>query len=254
MSFQAPLLQVRNLTVSLGRREILRQIDLDVMPHHIHAVVGPNGAGKTTLMRSLLGGVPHRGEIRFRFRRGGRIGYVPQQIDFDRRLPLTVSDFLAIALFRRPVFAGVARGARRRIDELLARTGCDQLRDRVMGDLSGGELRRVLLAQSLSPTPEVLLLDEPISNVDVQGARLFEQLLRRLRDEDGITLVMVAHDISAIARIADRATGLNRAVTYAGPAAELDDPGVLARVFGTSGAAQADAPRSRTAAMATAHG
>lgn len=254
MSIEAPLLQVRNLTVSLGRVEVLRQIDLDVMAHHIHAVVGPNGAGKTTLVRSLLGAVPHRGEIRFRFRRDGRIGYVPQQIDFDHRLPLTVSDFLAIALFRRPVFVGITRGARRHIDELLARTGCDRLRDRAMGNLSGGELRRVLLAQSLSPTPEVLLLDEPIGNVDVQGARLFEQLLRHLRDEDGITVVMVAHDIPAIARIADRVTGLDRTVTFSGPAEEIDDPRVLARVFGISGAEREGAPPSRASAAATAHG
>ena len=114
----AMLLQVRGLSVSLGGEDILRDVDLDVGCRTIHAIVGPNGAGKTTLMRSLLGSVAHRGEIRFRFRKNGRIGYVPQFVQFDRRLPMTVGEFLAVLFARRPVFIRVSPEVRSRTQEL----------------------------------------------------------------------------------------------------------------------------------------
>jgi zinc transport system ATP-binding protein len=226
------VLQVKGLSVTLGRQTILQDVDLEVLAGQIHAIVGPNGAGKTTLMRSLIGAIPHRGEIRFRFRGTGRVGYVPQLLEFDHELPMTVVDLLATAIGGRPAFAGIPRTTRSHIADLLARTGCAQVADRLMGGLSGGELRRILLAQALSPLPEVLLLDEPVSNVDPRGAGLFEELVVDLRAREAMTIVMVGRDIQGLPRIADQVAGINREVTYSGPPSVLGDPRQLARVFG----------------------
>lgn len=227
------IVQIKNLTVSLGPQSILEQVSVEVARNSIHAVIGPNGAGKTTFIRSLLGGMPHRGEIRFWFKRTGKIGYVPQLIEFDHGLPMTVGDFLCIMVRRWPIFFGTSQQTRREISRLLALTGTEHLIDRMLGGLSGGEFRRVLLAQALSPTPELLLLDEPASNVDEQGARVLETLLHDLK-ASGVTTLMVGHDLAMIGRVADQVTAINRRVTFCGSPQALADPEQLERIFGTS--------------------
>ena len=224
-------LRLRDLSVSLGGQPILEAVNLEVAAGSLHAVIGPNGAGKTTLIRSLLGLLPHRGEIRFRFRASGRIGYVPQGLETDREVPMTVGDLLGVMLSRRPAFLGASRRRRDEMARLLARTGAESLLERPLSGLSGGEWRRVLLAQALAPLPEVLLLDEPASQVDEAGARLIEDLLRELVREEGMTVILVGHDIPAILRCADRVTAINRCVTYDGDPEPLRDPRRLSRLF-----------------------
>ena len=216
-----PLLSVEGLSVSLAGNQILQDVNVKLKPGEIHALIGPNGAGKTTLIRSVLGAMPHEGTIRFRFRRNGRIGYVPQLLDFDHSVPITVGDFIAIMLPGPPVFIRGIRRLRPQVEKILSATQCHHLTDRLVGSLSGGEFRRVLLAQALVPLPELLLLDEPASNVDESGARLFERVLCRLRDEQGVGILMVGHDMAAIKRIADHVTRINRTVTFDGLPAEL---------------------------------
>ena len=215
------LLEVRNLSVVLKGNEILSNIDLNVEEGRIHALVGPNGAGKTTLMRSIMGAVPHTGLIRFFFRGNGRIGYVPQLLEFDRAVPITVFDFLFIMLKETPIFLSRKRPMRAKIEQILATTQCAHLMDRKIGDLSGGELRRVLLAQALEPKPEILLLDEPASNVDEMGARQFEQMLVELKAQHDLTILMVSHDMQSVLYLADRVTAINKTVIYEGAADEL---------------------------------
>lgn len=233
ISNQNFILQIKDLEVTLGHQPILEYISFEVARNSIHAVIGPNGAGKTTFIRSLLGGMPHRGEIRFWFQRTGKIGYVPQLIEFDHGLPMTVGDFLCTMVRRWPIFFGTSQRTRREISRLLALTGTEHLIDRMLGRLSGGEFRRVLLAQALSPTPELLLLDEPASNVDEQGARVLETLLHDLK-ASGVTTLMVGHDLAMIGRVADQVTAINRRVTFCGSAQALADPEQLGRLFGTS--------------------
>ena len=227
----APILEIRDLVVELGGQRILDGLSLDVARGSIHALIGPNGAGKTTLIRSITGDMPHRGTITIRFRAEQRIGYVPQIMDFDRTLPITVGDFLTMMQCRRPVVLGCTKAVRERAREILDATDCAYLIDRLIGGLSGGELRRVLLAQAIAPMPELLLLDEPASNVDEYGARLFEQTIEELRTKHGVTVLMVVHDLSMIRRVADVATGINRTITFSGRPEELHDPDTLERVF-----------------------
>ncbi len=213
---QPNLLEVTDLSVTLRGNRILEQINLAVKKGHIHALTGPNGAGKTTLMRSVMGGMPHQGTIRFLFRDSCRLGYVPQFLEFDHSVPITVFDFLFLMLKRVPVFLGLRRAMRERITAILAATNCAHLIDRCVGQLSGGEFRRVLLAQALEPKPELLLLDEPASNIDEVGIRQFEEMLISLRDQHGITILMVSHSLEMISRVADRVTAINRSIFYDG--------------------------------------
>ncbi len=227
---------IRDLGLSLGGVRILDRVSLTVRSRTIHAVVGPNGAGKTSLLRCLAGTMPHTGDIRIRAKGRADIGYVPQSLGLDGALPLTVRDVLNVALHRRPAF--LPRRRRPALTALLDRTGAGHLLDRPLAALSGGELRRVLLAQALEPMPTVLLLDEPASNVDTPGMQRFEEILADLRDRHGTTIVLVAHDLAGVARLADWVTAINRAVTYDGPPDRLTDAGVLDRIFGGRQAVQ----------------
>jgi zinc transport system ATP-binding protein len=234
ITIEPPLLDVRGLSVSLGGDRILDDVDLKVAPGSIHALIGPNGAGKTTLIRSIMGGMPHRGTIRLRFRKNGRIGYVPQLLEFDHSVPITVGDFITIMLQDSPVFITGIKKMRQQVQQILAATKSDHLIDRLIGGLSGGEIRRVLLAQALAPLPELLLLDEPASNVDEQGALLFEEILLRLKDEHGLTILMVGHDTRMILRLADLVTSVNCRVTFTSPPKELEDAEKMAGLFKAS--------------------
>ncbi|MCI5222360.1 MAG: ATP-binding cassette domain-containing protein [Candidatus Electrothrix sp. AR4] len=168
-------------------------------------------------MRSIMGGMPHKGSIRFLFRDTCRVGYVPQFLEFDHSVPITVFDFLFLMLKKMPVFLGRRRAMRTRIKKILSATDCAHLIDRCVGQLSGGEFRRVLLAQALEPKPELLLLDEPASNIDEVGIRHFEEMLINLRDEQKISILMVCHSMDMISRIADSVTAVNRSIFYDGP-------------------------------------
>ncbi len=221
------LLEINNLSVALQGNRILEDINLRVPKGHIHALTGPNGAGKTTLMRSIMGGMPHKGTIRFLFRESGRVGYVPQFLEFDHSVPITVFDFLFLMLKKMPLFLGRRRAIRAEIEELLSATDCSHLIDRCVGQLSGGEFRRVLLAQALSPKPELLLLDEPASNIDEVGIRHFEEMLINLRDEQGITILMVCHSMDMISRTCDAVTAVNRTIFYDGPTKGLNHSDLL---------------------------
>jgi len=226
-------LEICDLSLRLGGQQILHDINIEVAHGTIHALLGPNGAGKTTLIRCLTGSMPHKGTIRFGFRGNGRIGYVPQLLEFDHSLPLTVSDFLLLMLQHRPVLFHRSTAQRQQVLDCLTKTDSMHLVDRLIGNLSGGELRRVLLAQALTPVPEILLLDEPASNIDEVGARAFEQTLVNLRDEHGISIIMVSHDITTVARIADHATGINETVTWNGPGKSLRESDTLEIIFGS---------------------
>ena len=141
----------QHLSVSAGHQQLLHDVNLHIHCGELTALIGANGAGKTTLIRALLGQVEYKGVIRHLTTDGRpaadvRTGYVPQQLEFDRSSPVTVMDFMAASLSRRPVFLGVSKKTREKVMGALARTHCEKLCRRPLGALSGGELQRVLLA------------------------------------------------------------------------------------------------------------
>jgi zinc transport system ATP-binding protein len=218
-----PLLEIRGLGVRRAGVTLLEGVDLTVEPGTVHALVGPNGAGKSTLLAAILGQTAFTGSIVAHWCGSGRVGLVPQAFAVDRTLPVTVADFLALTRQRRPVCLGLGGAARRRIAALLARAGLEGAAGKPLAVLSGGELRRVLLAHALDPPPELLLLDEPASGLDDAAAARLEDLLGDLRRSAEVTVLLVSHDLAQVRRLADRVTVLARTVRADGtPAAVLD--------------------------------
>jgi len=205
-----------HVTVRRAGRVVVDDVSLQVTAGTIHVVVGPNGAGKSTLLEAVLGQVPFAGKIGVTFRGPGTVAYVPQSFVADRTLPVTVAEFLALSRQRRPVCFGIARPARDRIAKLLDRVGLAGFERRRVGELSGGELRRVLIGNAIEPAPELLLCDEPAAGLDAEAAAELDRLLLELRDAHQTTILLVSHDRAQVRRIADRVTRFEITVKQTG--------------------------------------
>lgn len=241
-----PLLRFEDVHVTLGGNHILRGVTAELRRGRITALIGLNGSGKTTLLRALLGEIPYRGKIRYFCGHDHtrpspqHIGYVPQKLQIDARLPLTVEDLLALALQRIPLFLGIARKTREAAREILRGVfdrDVEDLLRRPVESLSGGELQRVLMGLALYPHPELLLLDEPAAGIDFQDQEKFYDLIARLNVETGVTVLLVSHDVSMVRRQAHEVWCLKDGkIACQGPAAFLLDDEVLRKTFGESAA------------------
>ena len=214
----AALLEIDRLTVRQHREALLDDVSLQVRRGSVHVLMGPNGAGKSTLLAAVLGQIAFDGRIAMNWAGAGTIGYVPQGFAVDPTLPVTVADFLALTRQRRPVCLGVTRAARAAIAGLLDRVGLPGLEQRPLAVLSGGELRRVLLAHALDPQPELLILDEPTAGLDDAAVRILDDILLALKNGGQTTVLMVSHDLEQVRRVADRLTVLDRRVVVEGGA------------------------------------
>jgi zinc transport system ATP-binding protein len=205
-----PLLVVENLSVRLGGKLVLDQLAAQIPRGEISALIGLNGSGKTTFLRALLKEVAYTGRIQWRCGHDHNqpyphlIGYVPQRLQFDLNQPLTVCELLALGLHRRPIFLGLGKKLRTRIQNLLKRVWSENLIDVPVGGLSGGQLQRVLLALALEPAPELLLLDEPAQGIDFHSQNDFYDLIGHVNRETGITIILVSHDLTVVSKYAHR--------------------------------------------------
>ena len=219
--------KIDRISVTLDRHPIIEDVSLHLHCGELTTVVGPNGAGKSTLLRALLGEVPHTGAIHFSPIFGpGReeapaVGYVPQTLDFDRFSPFSVCDLFAASLSQFPVLFGCRKDVRSSAQSALQNVDAGDLLDRRLGKLSGGELQRVLLALSLTPLPNLLLLDEPISGIDLPGRELFYRTVSDLRHRFDLAILMVSHDLAGVATVSDRLVFLDRRVICVGSPAEV---------------------------------
>jgi zinc transport system ATP-binding protein len=214
-------IDLRSVTIRRAGRLVVDDASLQINAGTIHLIIGPNGAGKSTLLAAMLGQIAFDGKIDITYRASGLIGFVPQSFVADRTLPITCAEFLALSRQKRPVCLGITRDARERISKLLARVGLAGFERRRIGELSGGELRRVLIANAIEPAPELLLCDEPAAGLDAEAAIELDKLLLALRDEHGTTIVMVSHDREQVKRIADRVTRLEVTVRNTGKPDEV---------------------------------
>ena len=216
-------LEVRDLTVRIGEQVLLDAVSFGLHRGRLTALVGPNGAGKSTLVKTMLGLMPFvRGSFVFAGRPwqpgkspGPKIGYIPQFLQYDTSLPLTVAEFLSLRLPGRLLFPGRPRGWDR-AREALDKVQTPDIENRRLGELSGGEFQRVLLAYSLLDDPELLLLDEPLVGVDRMGEETFYGLLADLVRAHGKTIVLVSHDIGMVHGIAEQVLCLNRRLVCSG--------------------------------------
>lgn len=228
--------KIDNLSVKFGGSIILDKVNLHVNCGEVIGVVGPNGAGKTTLLRTILGEIPYQGRIAFQIEgsvsKKPKIGYVPQKLQFDLGSPISVTDLVVSAISHQPIWAGVSKDQSERVKGVLSLFSAEHLLKRRIGELSGGELQRVLLAIAMTPEPELLLLDEPASGVDVQGLSLFYRIVDELRKKYDIAVILVTHDLAGVSSYVDRLILLNRSVIAEGEPKEVLSDEKLIKAFG----------------------
>jgi zinc transport system ATP-binding protein len=234
---KGPSIEFEKVNLALGNTQILKDISFRIRPGTIHCVIGANGGGKTSLVRSLLGQMPHSGRIAIEWQDNRITGYVPQTLDFDKTLPLTVRDFMALTCQRKPVFLGVSRARRAEIDAALERVGLSGKSHFKLGGLSGGERQRVLFAQALIPEPSLLVLDEPMTGLDLAGKDILEKSIRAFAANGG-TVVWINHDIVQVNEIADALTYIDREVLLDGVPREVLKSGTALELFPTLAAAR----------------
>ncbi len=216
-----PLLQARGVAVRKGGRDILQAIDFAISPGEIVTIVGPNGSGKTTFLRALIGALkPSSGRVIRRPKL--RIGYMPQRLAIDRNMPLTVDRFLSL---------GDAKGATSR-QQALETAGIPQLAGNQMTGLSGGELQRALLARAILREPDLLVLDEPTQGLDQPGEAAFYRLIADLREQTGMAVLMVSHDLHVVMSASDRVICLNGHICCEGAPTQVSAAPEYRALFG----------------------
>lgn len=220
-------IEVTDLTVRFGDEVVLKDLNLSVQKGEIAALIGPNGAGKTTLVRALLGFQSYRGRVKF-FGRSlsevlWQIGYVPQKFSFDKTFPLTVREFLAVTMNTKDA---------QKIDSVLGETGMRGKENKLIGELSGGQMQRLLIARAILNDPKILFLDEPTTGVDVEGERGFYEIIHHLNEIHGTTILMISHEINMVYRYASQVICLNRDLFCEGVPKDQLTKDLLEKLYG----------------------
>ena len=213
--------KINNISVNISGQEILKNVSIHVHCGQLTVIIGRNGAGKSTLLKAILGEVEHSGNIVFTDMKDNRtkkikIGYVPQKINVERHMPTTVYDLFASCISDIPVFLKKDKKLYKEIKEQLNIFGADELIDKSIGELSGGELQRVLIAIATKPIPNLLILDEPVSGIDENGARSFYKILQELKNKYDMSIILVSHDFELTKQYADKVILLDKEVIKEG--------------------------------------
>lgn len=232
-------LRIQDLSVKIGNETIIEDINLHMHCGEMIALIGPNGAGKSTLIKTILGQQAYNGIISFsvpgKRNHKAKIGYVPQSPTFDAGDCFSVADLFACCLSRRPAFIKQSDAMRQKILTCLERVYSENLIDRRVGTLSGGELQRVLLAVALEPIPNILILDEPLSGVDVEGMEVLMDMLDEIRKTYDLSILMITHDFSMLERYADQVVLMDRRLICQGTPGEVLNSEEFRRVFHRKG-------------------
>lgn len=234
-------LRIQDLTVKIGSQTILDHIDLHAHCGELIAIIGPNGAGKSTLLKTILGQREHTGVISFSVpgqrNRKMKIGYVPQSPNFDPGDPVSVADLFVCCMSKRPAFLGISKAMRNKIIACLERVHGEDLMDKRVGTLSGGELQRVLLALALEPLPNILILDEPLSGVDVDGMEILMDMLDEIRRTYDLSILMTTHDFSMLEKYADQVVLMDHGTIIQDDPKTILNSDAFKRVFNRKGGA-----------------
>ena len=232
-------LRVEKMSVKIGGEHILRDVNLHIHCGEMVAFIGPNGAGKSTFLKAVLGQREYEGVIAFsepgQRSKKPRIGYVPQSPSFDPSDPVSVADLFACCMSKRPAFLGLGKSMRETVMECLDRVHGTDLIDKRVGTLSGGELQRVLLALALEPMPNILILDEPLSGVDVEGMETLMDMLDEIRQVYDLSILMTTHDFSMLRRYADQVVLVDHGIAASGTPEEVLSSEAFSRTFHMKG-------------------
>jgi zinc/manganese transport system ATP-binding protein len=234
----ADVLSVDGLSVRLSGRDILRDVRFSIGPGQLVGLIGSNGAGKTTLLKVILGLIsPTAGTVAVcgepRAARQGLVGYVPQKIQLDPDMPVRARDLVGLGLdghrFGIPL---PSRARRARVDEMLAAVDATRFADARVGNLSGGEQQRVMIAHALISNPRLLLLDEPLANLDISSAQEIVALLAGISAQRGVSVLISAHEMNPLLPVMDRIVYLAGGRAASGTTAEVVQPEVLSALYG----------------------
>lgn len=227
--------KIKNISVTLGKKEILKDVSIHIHCGHLTVIIGKNGAGKSTLLKAILGEVKHTGEISFKNKDADglpiRIGYVPQKINVENS-PMTVYDMIASYTSHNPVFLYKNKKTYETIKKHLKDFGADELIDSKVNRLSGGELQRVLLAMATIPYPDLLILDEPVSGIDKNGKEQFYQTIYDLKTNHDLAVILVSHDFDFVKKYADDVIMLDGKVVEKGKPEEVFESKTFKETFG----------------------
>lgn len=232
------VLELRDIVVRFEARTVLGGITAEIKTGEFVGLIGQNGAGKTTLLHVILGlRQPNGGKVsvagQSRNQKNRFIGYVPQKIHLEPDIPLRGRDLVGLGLYgHRFGIPLPSRARRQRIEEMLDAVGASHLADSPVGKISGGELQRLLIAQALLTSPKVLLLDEPLSNLDIRSTHEVVRLLSRICKETGVAVVLVAHDMNPLLGSMDKILYLAGGHGVMGRVDKVIRPDVLSRLYG----------------------
>ena len=219
-------IKIKKLGVRFGEQVVLDDVYLHIHCGSLNAVIGKNGAGKSTLVRAILNDIPHSGEIEFKDTKDGhvqklKIGYVPQTINIEKNTPVSVYDLIASFQYKYPVFLPQRKKLKQNIIEALKVFEAEDLIDKQVCNLSGGQLQRVLLSMAIMDKPNLLLLDEPVSGIDKNGMELFYKTMDYLKTHYDLAIILISHDLDYVAKYADRVILLDKTVIKQGSTKEV---------------------------------
>lgn len=227
----------------MGDTLILKDVNLHIHCGELTAIIGKNGAGKTTLIRAILNEIPHEGTIEFKDVRNNRfsdlkIGYVPQHLNIAKNTPTSVYDLFASYVSRVPVFLHKSKRVEKKILEQLERFEAQDLINKPVCDLSGGQLQRVMLSIATLPAPNLLILDEPVSGIDYNGMELFYKNIDYLKKNYDLAVILVSHDLEYVMKYADRVVLLNTTIEKEGKPEEVLSSKEFKETFGSRSMAE----------------
>ncbi len=234
-------IQIKNISVRDGEHVILEDINLHIHCGKITVIIGRNGAGKSTLMKAILGEIKHEGQIEFQDLRDETfenliMGYVPQYLNVEKNNPMSVYDLFAGFISNYPVFLPKSKKIYKKVKEQLSIFKADELIDKRICDLSGGEMQRVLLSIAISPVPNLLLLDEPVSGIDMVGMELFYYNIAKLKQEYDLAMIVISHDFDFVRKYADHVILLDKTIIKEGTPEEVLESEEFQAVFGKGNA------------------
>lgn len=235
-------IEIEGLDYSIGNKEILRDINLSLQEGRFLGIVGPNGGGKTTLLKIILGILkPSSGTVRIKGDspvnaiKKGLFGYLPQALRIDLNFPASSINVVLTGLYGKIGYMRFPSGIHyEKAMEALRTMGMEELAFEIFGNLSAGQQQRVLAARALVGDPEILILDEPSTGIDVVGQEDFYHLLKGLQKRLNLTIIMVSHDIGALTGYVDEVACLNRTLHYHGSPVQALTEDVLSRLYGRS--------------------
>lgn len=229
-------IQMKDICVRDGEQIIVENINLHIHCGKLTVIIGKNGAGKSTLIKAILGEVRHEGSIEFTDLKNNtmsdlRIGYVPQYINMEKNTPMSVYDLFASYISNKPVFFRRNKKIYEQIRQQLKIFEAQDYIDKRACDLSGGELQRVLLSIAVTPVPNLLLLDEPVSGIDKNGMELFYHNIGKLKSNYDLAMIVVSHDFEFVRKYADHVILLDKSILMEGTPEEVLQSSEFKRVF-----------------------